>query len=43
MKNKEKYIDQICDFNIDFPMIKWENYEPRLIEDSMKLEVVLTL
>lgn len=27
-------------FNIDFPMIKWEDDEPWLIEDLKKLEVV---
>lgn len=27
-------------FNIDFPMIKWENDKPWLIEDLKKLEVV---
>lgn len=28
------------DFNIDFPMVKWEDSEPWLIEDLKKLEVV---
>lgn len=28
------------DFNIDFPMVKWEDEEPWLIEDLKKLEVV---
>lgn len=27
-------------FNIDFPMVKWEDNEPWLIEDLEKLEVV---
>lgn len=27
-------------FNIDFPMVKWEDSEPWLIEDLKKLEVV---
>lgn len=27
-------------FNIDFPMVKWEDEEPWLIEDLKKLEVV---
>lgn len=27
-------------FNIDFPMVKWEDDEPRFIEDLKKLEVV---
>ena len=27
-------------FNIDFPMVKWEDNEPWLIEDLKKLEVV---
>lgn len=27
-------------FNIDLPMVKWENNEPWLIEDLKKLEVV---
>ena len=27
-------------FNVDFPMVKWEDYEPWLIEDLKKLEVV---
>lgn len=27
-------------FNIDFPMVKWEDDEPWLIEDLKKLEVV---
>lgn len=27
-------------FNVDFPMIKWEDLEPWLIEDLKKLEVV---
>lgn len=28
------------DFNIDFPMVKWEDSEPWLIKDLKKLEVV---
>lgn len=28
------------DFNVDFPMVKWSNEEPWLIEDLKKLEVV---
>lgn len=28
------------DFNVDFPMVKWEDEEPWLIEDLKKLEVV---
>lgn len=28
------------DFNVVFPMVKWENSEPWLIEDLKKLEVV---
>lgn len=28
------------DFNVDFPMVKWEDDEPWLIEDLKKLEVV---
>lgn len=28
------------DFNIDFPMVKWSDSEPWLIEDLKKLEVV---
>ena len=28
------------DFNIDFPMVKWEDDEPWIIEDLKKLEVV---
>lgn len=28
------------DFNIDFPMVKWSDEEPWLIEDLKKLEVV---
>lgn len=27
-------------FNLDLPMVKWEDYEPWLIEDLKKLEVV---
>lgn len=27
-------------FNIDLPMVKWEDDEPWLIEDLKKLEVV---
>lgn len=27
-------------FNVDFPMVKWEDSEPWLIEDLKKLEVV---
>lgn len=27
-------------FNVDFPMVKWSNEEPWLIEDLKKLEVV---
>lgn len=29
-----------CCINIDFPMVKWEDSEPWLIEDLKKLEVV---
>lgn len=44
----ESYWIWICDshlclerhFNIDFPMVKWEDSEPWLIEDLKKLEVV---
>ena len=44
----EAYWIWICDshlcldrhFNIDFPMVKWEDSEPWLIEDLKKLEVV---
>ena len=28
------------DFNVDFPMVKWSDSEPWLIEDLKKLEVV---
>ena len=33
-------INMLGIFNIDFPMIKWENDKPWLIEDLKKLEVV---
>lgn len=39
MKNKEKYLCFDC-FIIDFPMVKWSDSEPWLIEDLKKLEVV---
>lgn len=32
------YLNQY--FNVDFPMVKWSNEEPWLIEDLKKLEVV---
>lgn len=35
------YLNAILDsFNIDFPMVKWEDDKPWLIEDLKKLEVV---
>lgn len=35
------YLTAILDsLNIDFPMVKWEDNEPWLIEDLKKLEVV---
>ena len=44
----EKYWNWIGDcclslnrhFNVDFPMVKWSDFEPWLIEDLKKLEVV---
>jgi len=36
-----RYLATVLDFfDIDFPMIKWEDDEPWLIEDLKKLEVV---
>lgn len=38
---KSGYLTSILDsLNIDFPMVKWENDKPWLIEDLKKLEVV---
>ena len=34
------YTRALYAFNIDFPMVKWEDDEPWLIEDLKKLEVV---
>ena len=34
------YTRALYAFNIDFPMVKWEDGEPWLIEDLKKLEVV---
>lgn len=35
------YLNVILDsFNIDFPMVKWEDNKPWLIEDLKKLEIV---
>lgn len=36
----ERYLYLNQHFNIDFPMIKWSDSEPWLIEDLKKLEVV---
>lgn len=36
----ERYLYLNQHFNIDFPMIKWSDEEPWLIEDLKKLEVV---
>lgn len=36
----ERYLHLNRHFNIDFPMIKWSDEEPWLIEDLKKLEVV---
>ena len=47
-KNVQPYWDMIRGrfsclnryYNVDFPMVKWEDYEPWLIEDLKKLKVV---
>ena len=36
----ERYLHLNQHFNVDFPMIKWSDEEPWLIEDLKKLEVV---
>ena len=39
-KNGESYIVFNYGFNVEFPMVKWEDEKPWLIEDLKKLEVV---
>lgn len=34
------YVCLTLNYNVDFPMVKWEDSEPWLIEDLKKLEVV---
>lgn len=36
----ERYLYVNRNFNVDFPMIKWSDEEPWMIEDLKKLEVV---
>lgn len=38
--NCDSYLSLNRYFNVDFPMVKWEDDEPWLIEDLKKLEVV---
>ena len=38
--NRDGYLYLNRHFNVDFPMVKWEDNEPWLIEDLKKLEVV---
>lgn len=40
ISNGDSYLYLIQHFNVAFPMVKWEDSEPWLIEDLKKLEVV---
>lgn len=34
------FFKNLCGFSVDFPMVKWSDDSPWLIEDLKKLEVV---